>query len=55
MSSELIQKTWHKYQQLVEKGLSFTDCSLLVVAEYLDCSDLLSFATEFNGLINRIH
>jgi predicted nucleic acid-binding protein len=55
MTMELIQETWNKYQQLVHKGLSFTDCSLLTVAEYLECSDILSFASEFNGLINRIH
>ncbi len=54
MTFDLIKKTWDKYQKLIRKGLSFTDCSLLVVAEYLECNDILSFATEFDGLINRI-
>ena len=54
MTLDLIKKTWVKYQQLINKGLSFTDCSLLAVAEYLECNDILSFATEFDGLINRI-
>jgi len=51
---DLIMRTWEKYQKLVNKGLSFTDCSLLVVAEYFECNDILSFAKEFDGLINRI-
>ncbi len=54
MSFDLIKKTWDKYQKLISKGLSFTDCSLLAVAEYLECNDILSFDKEFDGLINRI-
>ncbi|MFX0051356.1 MAG: hypothetical protein ACFFAJ_12855 [Candidatus Hodarchaeota archaeon] len=54
MTLDLIQKAWDKYQKLIGKGLSFKDCSLLAVAEYLECNDILSFADEFDGLINRI-
>ena len=54
MSLDLIKKTWEKFQKLINRGLSFTDCSLLAVAEYLECNDILSFAEEFDGLINRI-
>ncbi|MFW9905430.1 MAG: hypothetical protein ACFFFH_13905 [Candidatus Thorarchaeota archaeon] len=54
MTYDLILKTWNKYQKLVSKGLSFTDCSLLIVAEYLECNDILSYAKEFDDLINRI-
>ncbi len=54
MTLDLIIKTWDTYQKLIEKGLSFTDCSLLAVAEYLECNDILSFAKEFDGLIHRI-
>ena len=54
MTLDLIKKTWNKYQKLISKGLSFTDCSLLAVAEYLECNDILSFAKEFDGLINRV-
>ncbi len=54
MTFDLIKKTWNKYQKLINKGLSFTDCSLLTVAEYLECNNILSFAKEFDGLINRI-
>ncbi|MFQ6127038.1 MAG: type II toxin-antitoxin system VapC family toxin [Candidatus Heimdallarchaeota archaeon] len=54
MTFDLIIKTWETYQKLIDKGLSFTDCSLLAVAEYLECNDILSFAKEFDGLINRI-
>ncbi len=54
MSYELITKTWEKFQSLIEKGLSFTDCSLIAIADYLDCNDILSFDTDFDGLINRI-
>lgn len=54
MSYELITKTWEKFQSLIERGLSFTDCSLIAIADYLDCKDILSFDTDFDGLINRI-
>jgi predicted nucleic acid-binding protein len=54
MTFDLIKKTWDMYQKLISKGLSFTDISLLVVAEYLECNDILSFTKEFEGLINRI-
>ncbi len=54
MTLDLIKRTWDKYQKLINNGLSFTDCSLVAVAEYLECNDILSFAEEFDGLINRI-
>jgi predicted nucleic acid-binding protein len=54
MTLDLIKKTWDKYQKFIDKGLSFTDCSLLTMAEFLECNDILSFAKEFDGLINRI-
>ena len=54
ISYELIIKTWDKFQSLIERGLSFTDCSLITIADYLDCHDILSFDTDFDGLINRI-
>lgn len=54
MTYDLMKKSWDKYQKFVYKGLSFTDCSLLAVGEYLECNDIMSFAKEFDGLINRI-
>lgn len=54
MTYELIIKTWENYQTFVKKGLSFTDCSLLTVANFFECNDILSFAEEFDGLLNRI-
>ena len=54
MSYELIIKTWERFQNLVERGLSFTDCSLITISDYLDCNDILSFDTGFDGFLNRI-
>ncbi len=54
MSYELIIKTWEKFQNFVERGLSFTDCSLITISDYLDCNDILSFDKGFDGLLNRI-
>ena len=50
MTYDLIIKIWETYQNLVDRGLSFTDCSLLAVAEYLERSDILSVAKEFDEL-----
>ncbi|MHA2105033.1 MAG: type II toxin-antitoxin system VapC family toxin [Candidatus Hodarchaeales archaeon] len=54
ISYDLILETWKLYQSCINKGLSFTDCTLLVVGSFLNCNTLLTFSKEFLGLINVI-
>lgn len=54
LTVDLVYKTWKIYQKYVKKGLSFTDCSILAVAEIIECDEVLSFDREFDGIINRV-
>jgi len=54
LTVDLVYKTWKIYQKYVIKGLSFTDCTILAVAEFIECEDVLSFDKEFDGIINRV-
>jgi predicted nucleic acid-binding protein len=43
---------WENFQKYKEKRLSFTDCSILVQCERLNCSFLATFDNHFKGLIS---
>ncbi len=43
---------WENFQKYKEKRLSFTDCSILVQCERLNCSFLATFDKHFKGLIS---
>ena len=43
---------WQKYAEYPKRPLSFTDASLLAIAEVYDIEHIASFDTEFNGLIS---
>ncbi|OLS20755.1 MAG: tRNA(fMet)-specific endonuclease VapC [Candidatus Heimdallarchaeota archaeon LC_3] len=55
ISYELVIESWKNYQNYVSKGLSFTDCTLITVGQFLDCNVLLTFSKEFTGLVNIIN
>lgn len=48
------KKTWTLFQKYLEKNLSFTDCSIIVQCERLDCHFLATFDGHFKGLISSI-
>ncbi len=49
------RESWKKFQKYAEKRLSFTDCTLLVHSERLDCSLIATFDHHFDGLIGTIY
>lgn len=46
--------SWEKFQNYGEKGLSFTDCSILAQCLSLDCDLVASFDHHFKGIIGII-
>ena len=52
LTNEDFNKSWEYFQKYIEKRLSFTDCSILVHCERLDCNFLATFDSHFKGLID---
>ena len=50
-TDEDFNKAWVLFQKYTEKRLSFTDCSILVQCERLNCQFLATFDKHFKGLI----
>jgi len=44
-------KAWGFFQKYIEKRLSFTDCSILIQCERLNCHFIATFDKHFKGLI----
>ena len=51
LSNEDFTRSWENFQKYIEKRLSFTDCSILVHCERLNCNFLATFDSHFKGLI----
>lgn len=51
ISIEDFQKSWLFFQKFASKGLSFTDCTILVQCQRLDCQYLATYDSHFHGLI----
>ena len=51
-TDEDFSKTWVIFQKYMEKRLSFTDCSILIQCERLNCQFLATFNKHFKGLIS---
>ena len=47
-----IWEKWNRFAEYPKRPLSFTDASLLAVAEEYGIEHIASFDTEFNGLIS---
>ncbi len=56
-TKEFISEAWKIFEKYSDKTrpLSFTDCTLLAHSKQRDIPVLLSFDSEFDGLITRIH
>jgi len=50
-TNEDFNSTWVLFQKNIEKRLSFTDCTILVQCERLNCQFLATFDKHFKGLI----
>ena len=54
LDKSLIQLTEENYEKYCEKGLSFTDCSILAVMKSFQIENLASFDTGFKGLVPNL-
>ena len=45
---------WKNYAEYPKRPLSFTDCSILAIIERLQVSNLVTFDSEFDGLVTAI-
>lgn len=54
VNDEAFKETWKIFQQHAEKGLSFTDCTSIVLMKMRGVENLASFDTHFDGIVPRI-
>lgn len=47
-------RAWELYNQYDDKKLSFTDCTNIALMERLDIESILTFDSEFKGIVNVI-
>jgi len=54
VNGEAFKEAWKLFSQYAEKGLSFTDCTSVVLMRMRDVESLVSFDTDFDGIVPRI-
>lgn len=54
VDKDTFSASWAKFRSLKDKGLSFTDCTSLALAEKHHIKQIMSFDCGFDGLIQRI-
>jgi predicted nucleic acid-binding protein len=54
VSQEDFKLAWSKFQTVRDKFLSFTDCTSLAVMERRGIDRIMSFDSEFDGLVERV-
>ncbi len=52
---EEFNDAWRRFQALRKKPMSFTDCTTLSHMERRGLKKLMSFDSEFDGLVTRLH
>ncbi|MCX6641989.1 MAG: type II toxin-antitoxin system VapC family toxin [Candidatus Bathyarchaeota archaeon] len=50
----IFQEAWRIFQQIPERNLSFTDCTTIAIVKNMRIDSVLSFDSDFDGLISRI-
>jgi len=51
---EEFTEAWRKFQKIGKRPMSFTDCVTLVQVEKHGISSVMTFDSEFDGLVSRI-
>lgn len=51
LSNDDFHSTWEEFQKYKEKRMSFTDCSILIQCNRINCKFLATFDHHFKGLI----
>lgn len=54
VDQDAFNSAWLKFKSLEDKGLSFTDCTSLALAEKHGIKQIMSFDCGFDGLTERI-
>jgi hypothetical protein len=52
---EIFELAWQKFKALKDKPLSFTDCTTLAHIQKNQIKQILSFDSDFDGLVQRIY
>ena len=52
---EEFKDAWKRFQVMTKKPMSFTDCVTLSHMERRGLAKLMSFDSEFDGLVDRLH
>jgi len=54
-TKEIFELAWQKFKTLKDKPLSFTDCTTLAHTQKNQIRQILSFDSDFDGLLQRIY
>jgi predicted nucleic acid-binding protein len=54
IDNEIFNEAWIKFKTFKDKGLSFTDCTSLVLTQKQGIKQILSFDCGFDGLMQRL-
>jgi len=54
-TKETFELAWQKFQTLKDKPLSFTDCTTLAHIQKNQINQILSFNSDFDGLLQRVY
>jgi len=54
-TKEIFEPAWQKFQTLKDKPLSFTDCTTLAHIQKNQINQILSFDSDFDGLLQRVY
>ena len=54
VDNAVFQEAWRIFQQIPERNLSFTDCTTIAFVKNMRIDSVLSFDSDFDGLIDRI-
>jgi len=55
VTKESFDAAWETFQKFKDRPMSFTDCASLALAKKNGISQIMSFGSGFDGLIQRIH
>lgn len=54
VDGEAFKEAWGFFKRYAERGLSFTDCTTIALIENRGIDRLISFDTDFDGILPRI-
>lgn len=54
VDSEAFREAWKLFPRYAGRGLSFTDCTSIALMRMRDIESIVSFDSDFNGIIPRI-